>query len=339
MTIMASEIGSIPSIVADQLDRELDFYLQAGRTLRTIDPACIVTCARGSSDHAALYFKYLVEMKLGIPVCSMGPSIASVYGARLSMKQVPMFAISQSGGSQDLTALMKAAGEGGAPTIALTNDVASPLAQTAEHVLSMAAGSELAVAATKTYVCSLVSLAAVTAGLSADDNLIDAIKSLPDILARSLNCDWSHAIEPLSRIDGLFVVSRGPALAIGQEAALKFKETCRLHAEAYSAAEVRHGPIALAGKGFTALAFNTRDAGATSILEAISAMRAAGARVFEARPEKGNMDILPTVAADHVLLDPISQIVSYYSFIEQLSVATGHDPDRPALLQKVTVTV
>jgi glucosamine--fructose-6-phosphate aminotransferase (isomerizing) len=339
MTLMADEIRSIPAVVAHQLDQCLKDYVEAGASLRSRDPATIITCARGSSDHAALYFKYLIEMQIGLPVCSMGPSIASVYGTRLSVKKAALIAVSQSGGSTDLARLCQQAQTGGALTIALINADGSALADEADLVLPMAAGPENAVAATKTFVCSMVALAAICAGWQQNTLLISALRDLPKSLDRALSCDWSSALPILKNTRSLFVISRGPGLAVAEEAALKFKETCRLHAEAYSAAEVRHGPVALADREFTALSFGTRDASAASILQANQYMRDAGATVLDAASDSTGKNALSVARAAHVALDPICQIVSFYKFVEQLSVATHNNPDSPDLLSKVTVTV
>ena len=334
MTWMAREIASVPDVVGRQIERSMDLYLETGRLLKARDPACIVTCARGSSDHAATYFKYLVETRIGIPVGSMGPSVASVYAAPLRMRNVPLVSISQSGASTDLLALQRAARDGGALAIALTNTGDSPLAEAAEICLPLEAGPERAVAATKTFVASLVALAAVVAGWAGDDGLARAIRDLPAVLAEAIRTDWSPAIPALSSAPNLYVVARGPAFAIAGEAALKLKETCRLHAEAYSAAELRHGPIELAASGLAALVFSARDGSSASIRDAASVLRAAGAGVFVAGPKEA----LPTVHAGHVLLDPISQILGFYCLAEEMSLALGRDPDRPELLSKVTVT-
>ncbi|MEP4423488.1 MAG: SIS domain-containing protein [Nitratireductor sp.] len=331
---MAREIGAVPGVVERQLAAAMDDYLETGRMLKRRAPACVVTCARGSSDHAATYFKYLVETRIGIPVGSMGPSVASIYATPLKMADVPLVSISQSGASTDIVALQLAARAGGAPTLALTNTASSTLARQAEFCLALHAGEERAVAATKTFVTSLVALAALVAGWLDDAELAAAIRELPASLARAAATDWSAALVPFSAGGSLYMVARGPGFAIACEAALKLKETCRLHAEAYSAAELCHGPIELAGDDLAALVFAARDRSAASIGEAVRALRQAGAAVFVGGPREA----LPTVDAGHVLLDPICQVVSFYRFAEQLSVLLGRDPDRPARLAKVTVT-
>ena len=338
-TIMAREIASIPEVVARMLGDHFGTYAEVGQRLAVKSPAAVLTCARGSSDHAALYFKYLTEMTLGVPVCSMGPSMASIYDAPLAVDQTPVISISQSGGSKDICALTERVQRLNGLAIALCNTAGSPLSQVAGYTVPMGAGPEKAVAATKTYVCSLIALAAIVAHWSEDQALMDGLLALPDCLARATQTDWSPALEHYSAPGSLFVTSRGPTLAIAQEAALKFKETCELHAEAYSAAEVLHGPVALAGSNFSAISFATRDAGAESVKGSLDYMKNAGAAVHGTvfGPAKSAFD-LPVVAAPHVMLDPISQVTSFYSFVEKLSVLKGLNPDAPELLKKVTVT-
>jgi len=337
-TRMKSEILSVPSVVAEQMDTSLDDYLALGSRLASLDPNLIVTCARGSSDHTATYFKYLVEICLGVPVASIGPSVSSVYRTRWKLEGTPVLAISQSGASDDLRLFMEAATRSGAVGISLTNDVASPLAKATDTVLGMSAGAELAVAATKTYIASLVALAAIVAGWSKDHAMIEALRALPDDLDKALACDWAPALERFKDPGSVFVTARGPGLGIANEAALKFKETCLIRAEAFSAAEMIHGPLALSGPSLTALAFLTDDAGREGIESGVMRLRETGSTVFTVDTEKTGAHVLPSVKTAHRLLDPIPQILSFYRFVEELSVSLGLDPDAPQHLKKVTVT-
>ncbi|WFE89876.1 SIS domain-containing protein [Roseibium porphyridii] len=339
MTKMAEEIASIPEVVARQLDRALDLYLEQGERLRKLEPNCVVTCARGSSDHAALYFKYIVESTLGVPVCSMGPSIASIYDNQIRTENGALIAVSQSGGSKDLAALCSQAAASGLSTVALVNNTESLLARSAYEVLPVYADSEKSVAATKSFVCSLVALASIVAAWKEDIELVSAIKSLPEALERALKIDWMPQIGRLVKNKRLFVISRGPGYAIAEEAALKFKETCAVHAEAFSSAEVRHGPIALAVSEFSALCFLSRDKAAIGIEDTASHLHQAGAYVLKTTFSEQGDSNLRSVKAPHVLLDPICQITTFYLAIEKLSLSLGSNPDNPALLSKVTVTV
>ncbi len=334
-SLMHKEILSIPEVVAGQLARGGAAYRDIGRRLRAAGIRWAISNARGTSDHAATYLKYLVELELGVPVASVGPSIASIYGRRLQLAGQLCVTLSQSGASTDLVMLQKAAAEGGALTLALVNDQASPIAADAQLVAPLHAGPELAVAATKTFVACQVAAASIVAEWSGDAALAAAIDGLPERLAMALEQDWSPAIAAFIAAPSAFTVARGPGLAVAAEAALKLKETCRLHAEAVSAAELRHGPIALAREGFAALVFASRDDSRGSIGEAEAALRRAGASVLTCGGRDGT---LPAVEARHPLLDPICQVVSFYLFVERLARERGNDPDTPFHLSKVTIT-
>ena len=296
-TAMAREIAEIPAVASRQVSLGLTEYRAIGAHLRRRAPAVIVTCARGSSDNASVYLKYLVETRIGIPVAAIGPSVASVYDARLSLDRAVCVTISQSGGSPDLVSLQDHARAGGAETLALLNTPDSPVGSAADRVVPVMAGPETAVAATKSLVASLVAIAGIVAGWTGDDTLVSGLEALPDALAASLACRWDHALPAIAGANSLYVIGRGPGYAIAREAALKLKETCRLHAEAYSAAEVQHGPIAIARSRprdrFVALMFQARDASRASLEQACAAMRGIGAPVFVADSEERGPSALP----------------------------------------------
>lgn len=338
MTRMKAEVLSVPAVVAEQIETSLEVYLALGERLAALDPNLVVTSARGSSDHAATYFKYLVEMRLGVPVASIGPSVSSVYGTKWKLEKTPVMAISQSGGSDDLRLFMEAARQSGAVGISLTNQRNSPLAKATDTVLDMSAGPELAVAATKTYIASLVALAAVVAGWSGDQSMVEALRRLPDDLGKALECNWTAALETFQAPGNVFVTARGPGLGIANEAALKLKETCLMPAEAFSAAELIHGPLALSGKSMTALAFMSDDAGRAGTENTVNRLRETGSSVFTVDSKNTCGHCLPSVKTGHSLLDPIAQILSFYLFVEELSVSLGLNPDAPQHLNKVTVT-
>lgn len=337
-TQMLAEIREAPAVVARQI-AEGGVYREEGERLRRDAPRFLVTCARGSSDQAVTYFKYIAEQRLGIPVASVGPSVASVYGADLKFQGGVVLTVSQSGGSPDLVSLQEHAARGGARTVALLNVTDSAVGHAASSVLPMMAGPEKAVAATKSFIASLTALASVVAHWSEDAALLDALAGMPERLERALECDWTAAALPVAAAQSLYTIGRGPGLGIAGEAALKLKETCRLHAESYSAAEVQHGPIALARDRFAALVFASNDQSDASVAAAIDGLAAAGANVFVAGAAGTGGERLPTVDAGHPLLNPICRIVSFYRFVEALSVALGENPDAPRLLNKVTKTV
>lgn len=333
---MRAEILSIPDVVSRQIAEAGPLYREIGAQLRASGVRAAISNARGTSDHAATYLKYLLEMLVGLPLASVGPSIVSVYGSRLRLDGQLCVTISQSGASTDLVMLQDAATEAGALTLALVNDTASQVALKAALLAPLHAGPEHAVAATKSFVASLVAAATIAAAWSGADDVLDAFDALPAALASSIEADWSAAVEPVAAASSVFTVSRGPAVAAAAEAALKFKETCRLHAEPFSAAELLHGPIALPGPRFAALVFASRDQGRASIVKARDALAATGATVYFC--DYGATGDLRLEPAPHPLLDPICAIASFYGFVETVARARDLDPDKPPHLQKVTVT-
>ena len=335
---MDREAAEAPQVVARQCEAIAGTIAALADRLRAHPPRAVVTCARGSSDHAATYAKYLIETRLGILVSSASPSVTSVYGAPQQLDGALLLAISQSGRSPDLLATVEAAKQARARTLALVNDEASPLAALADDVVPLLAGEERSVAATKSFIASLSAIGGLVAAWADDDALLRAWRDLGPALEAAWAADWAPLVARLEHARGLFVIGRGPGLGVAQEAALKLKETCGLHAEAYSAAEVRHGPLALIGPDMPLLVFRQSDEAEAS-LEALAAdALARGAEVLVAGGGVAGAVALPAVDA-HPALEPILQIQSFYRAANALSLARGFDPDRPPHLRKVTETV
>ena len=277
-----------------------------------------------------------------------------MYGTRLAWDGALVLGISQSGESPDVVATIEQARAEGALTVALVNLVDSPLAAAAEVVLPLEAGPEISVAATKSYIASLVAVARLVAVWRQDRELLDGLGRLPEILARATQLDWEPALRALTEASSLLVLARGYSYPVGLEAALKLKETCGLHAEAFSVAEVRHGPIALVDPGLPVLVLAPAGPTMQSTLE-LAAELAAGkeeqpgqpraatpdaTRVFVASPETARGAGRLSVAEPlHPILDPISIVQSFYCFAEELARDRGHDPDNPPTLSKVTRTL
>ena len=338
-TAMAEEIREAPQAIARFFDREMTNLRDTARHLAQRRPSVIVTCARGSSDNAAAYFKYLTEILLGIPVASIGPSVASLYHAPLQLAGGVVVSVSQSGQSPDIVSLQAAAQAAGAFAIAVVNDVSSPLATGADAVLPLHSGPERSIAATKTFLASAAILAALVAEWRGDAVLARAARELPDALEKAVHADWSEALPVLRQASSAYVVGRGPALPIAAEAALKLKETAMLHAEAFSGAEVMHGPLQLVEAGFPVIAFRPHDAAYAAMGEAVERLRSTGAEIFVAEagpPQRGRLPLSPS---GHPLLDPLAMLLSFYALAEQVARARGHDPDRPSRLAKVTETL
>ena len=267
-------------------------------------------------------------------MASLGPSLASIYEAPMKLKNAAAFAVSQSGASPDIVAMMRGARLGGATTISLVNTLPSPLGDAA----TIKAGPEIAVAATKSFVNSIVAGLAIIAGWSEDKELESAVSRLPEHFSQALELDWSALIEPLTNADSLYMLGRGPALAIAAEAALKCKETCELHAEAYSSAEVLHGPVSIVGKNFPVVGFAARDKAEASIAQTMSNLASNNAACFITSDKTDCANRLPFIETGHPLTDALMLIVPYYGMVESLSRARGFNPDKPVALKKVTQT-
>jgi glucosamine--fructose-6-phosphate aminotransferase (isomerizing) len=339
MTHMRREIAEIPDAVARLLDGSKEALAEAGRGVRECNPGFLVTVARGSSDHAASFMKYAVELTAGIPVASVGPSVASIYGAKLRLTGSACLTISQSGKSPDIVAMAESARTAGALTIALTNTADSPLARASDYAIDILAGPERSVAATKSFVNSAVAGLALMAHCTGDDVLLAALAELPGHFRNAIECDWMEISGSLTGQSSLFILGRGPSFAIASEAALKFKETCAMHAEAYSAAEVMHGPLALVGAGFPVLVLAARDASEPSMVEAAGRLAEKGASVFLTSARTSAAKMLPHVDTGHPLTDPLALIVSFYGFVEAFARHRGLNPDEPPNLRKVTETI
>jgi glucosamine--fructose-6-phosphate aminotransferase (isomerizing) len=338
-TRLFREAAESPSVVRAQLGEGASSIRALAARLRAEPPPLVTTVGRGSSDHAATYARYLIETRLGVVTASQPPSVSAVYAAAAPRVSGGLcLVISQSGRSPDVLAAARAAASAGAVVVALVNDTASPLAELAQVVLPLRAGPELSVAASKTCIASLSLAAELVAHWSGDASLIGAVEQLPELLERAWALDWSAAVPLLKTAQSLYVVGRGVGFGVAEEMALKLKETCGLHAEAFSAAEVRHGPMALVGAGFPIIAICQRDETRASVEALAAAAAAQGAPVIKigGEPHQGMLS-LPTIAACPVL-EPIAFALSFYRLAVDVALERGLDPDRPPHLAKVTET-
>lgn len=338
-TLMFREAAEAPAVIAEQFAANATAIAAVCARLKARKPRAAITLARGSSDNAATFAKYLIETRLGILTSSAAPSISSIYnGAKADLKDTVLIATSQSGQSPDIVTALGAAKAAGAFTIAFVNVMDSPLAQQADVAFALHAGAERSVAATKSYLATVAGIAQLVATWSDDEALTNALKTLPALLAQAWELDWSRAVERLAKARDLYVIGRGIGFGGAQEAALKLKETCGLHAEAFSAAEVRHGPMALAKAGFPALILSQNDETRPGMHELVDALAASGADILLAGFDDSRAINLPSLEA-HPALQPILLLQSFYRMAEQLSRARGFNPDNPPHLRKVTETV
>ena len=338
-TQMRQEVLEIPSAVDRLLQNGGDDIARAADALRTHAPNYLVSVARGSSDHAASYLKYVSELLMGKPIASIGPSIASIYNQKLNLAGSACLSVSQSGKSPDIVEMARMARAGGALSIALTNNPGSPLAQVSDHTLNLHAGPELSVAATKTFVNSAVSGLWLFAQWAEDTALLQAIYDLPSNLEKAVGIDWPEVRAAIAGRQSMFCLGRGPSYAISNEAALKFKETCQIHAESYSSAEVLHGPVSIVGGGFPTIALAADDAAAGALADVADNLVEKGAQVFATSKEVNKATSLPAARTGHPLTDPISLVASFYAMVERVASDRGINPDAPRHLKKVTETV
>ena len=338
-TTMFGEASEASTVVARQTRENAKVMKRIGATFRELSPRVIVTCARGSSDHAATYGKYLIETQAGVPTLSAAPSVSSVYLVKPKMRDAVFVAISQSGKSPDLLAAATAAKDAGALVVALVNVPESPLTKLADEVVPLHAGTETSVAATKSFIATLSALVHLVAEWTDNIELMRALNDLPKQLKLAWALDWSEATDALVKASNFFVIGRGVGFGIAQEAALKFKETAGLHAEAYSAAEVQHGPMAIVEKDFPVLVFVQDDETQQGLDTIIGEFVSREAKVIVAGRECERTINLPWVVTESAPTAPILLIQTFYRMANALSVARGFNPDYPPHIRKVTETV
>ena len=345
-TLMYREAGEAPEKIAAQRAGNRRLAATIAARLNALRPRVVMTCARGSSGHAAAYARCLVEIRLGALTSSFAPSVASVYGARVAMEDALFLCISQSGRSPDLLQAAMLARREGAYVVAVVNDETSPLADLAEDVLPIGAGAEKSVAATKSCLGAMSAVYDLCAAWSGDAAMASALDALPETLSRAFDCDWSAAALAMASARQALMISRGIGLAAAQEAALKLKETSKIQAEAFSAAEVRHGPMAIVDEGFPVFAAGAHDDAQQSIDDVAALFAARGARVFMAgAPGNGKGAAahgaipLPTPRAGASDLQPLVFLMAFYRFANELALLRNLDPDNPDHLQKVTQTL
>ncbi|MBY5992653.1 glucosamine-6-phosphate deaminase NagB-II [Ferrimonas balearica] len=328
-SIMEREALEAAQRVSDQLGHNGAVLQQLGAQLRTTPPKFVMWVGRGSSDHAGVFAKYLIEIEMGIPTFASAPSVASIYGRPLELAGALVLVISQSGRSPDILAQARMAKESGARVVALVNDEQSPLASVADFVLPLRAGEEKAVAATKSYLATLSALLQLVAAWSGRRELAEAMDRLPGALSHAAAAPTQLSAAPLAGVSNLVVLGRGLGYAVAKEIALKLKEVCGIHAEAFSSAEFLHGPVTLVEQELTVLDLDIDDESAPAHREQMAEIRARGATVIP----------MSQVGAVHPRLAPLTLMQRFYLDVEKVALARGIDPDNPKGLKKVTQTL
>ena len=330
MTIMEKEARHSPDVIKNQLILNETKAKFIGEKLRTFDPKMVMIIGRGSSDHAGVFGKYLIEIETGVPTFSAAPSVASVYGKKLKLSQSFVIVISQSGRSPDILAQAEMAKNAGAYCVALVNDETSPLKDIVDDIFPLCAGVEVSVAATKSYLATLSALLQMTAYWSKNQELINALNTLPSALRSMIDSDAQLTPLSLDGVKNMIVLGRGLGYAVSKEIALKLKEVCSIHAEAFSSAEFLHGPVTLVEQGLVILNCAVNDEGAVSHQELIEEMTQRGADLIHLRQTDMNV---------HPRLAPLVVLQRFYIDVAGVAVSRGFNPDKPKGLKKVTKTL
>ncbi|MGC8783915.1 MAG: SIS domain-containing protein [Armatimonadota bacterium] len=341
---MRREIHEQPQVIRTVAERNVRSAQTLAQTIRDRGIQFVMISARGTSDNAALYTKYRLEIEAGIPVASAAPSIFTLYSGQLNLSRAMVIGISQSGKAQDVVEVVSAARAAGALTAAITNDPSSELAQVAEHVLLCHAGEERSVAATKTYTATLANIAllvdALVGRLHSSQDLEEAAQGMEQVLAMEEEIEL--LAERYRYMSACMVLSRGYNFCTAHEAALKMMETGYVIARAYSAADFLHGPIAVVDTGFPCFVYAPNGNAYATMLQLTAKLRERGAEivVVSCNPEilrlATRMVVLPCDITERI--SPLVYIIVGQLFAFHLSETRGYDPDRPRGLSKITIT-
>nr|WP_136251621.1 SIS domain-containing protein [Ningiella ruwaisensis] len=329
-TLMRAEALSAPEVIAKQLTSNATVCRRVANDICAFDPEFVYIIGRGSSDHAGVFAKYLIEVELGIAVSSAAPSVFSIFKQRINLKRALVLVISQSGASPDIIEQTKAAKEAGAFTVGLINTPNSPLSAVVAAEICLHAGSEKAVAATKSYLATLSAALQLIAYWKEDKKLLEALAALPNAMLQAQKGEAKLRLEHVKNLSHCIVLGRGFGFAISKEIALKLKEVCSIHAEAFSSAEFLHGPVALANKPLCVLDVAVEDESFESHNGVLSDLRSRGLKPHAIHLRNCEL---------HYRLLPLLTMQRFYLDIEHLAIQMGFDPDSPAGLNKVTKTL
>jgi glucosamine--fructose-6-phosphate aminotransferase (isomerizing) len=340
-SIFREEIGEQPAVAARLLSEAAGPVAEAAREIRDADPAGLLIAARGSSDHAATYAKYLFEIRNRLPVALAAPSAFGLYGSPPRVERFCVVGISQSGASVDICTVLEQARDQGALTVALTNQPDSRLARAARVVLDLRAGPERSVPASKTYLASLVLLAMLSDALDPDPDFSRALRKVPDSLRQAIDLEGSFdpVVEALDA-PRMAVLGRGYHLATAEEVALKITETCYSVAEAQSIADFLHGPVAAVEPGFPVLLLEAAGPALQQMRELSKQLAGLGAQVVRISDDRLDDRMAISVATGlPESLTPLPLAVAGQLLALRLALLRGLDPDRPRGLRKVTITL
>jgi glutamine---fructose-6-phosphate transaminase (isomerizing) len=338
---MSTEIREQPEVLERILNEGWTEVLSASRALREDGLRSVMIVARGTSDNAALYAKYLFEVLLGVPTALASPSAFTLYESRMNLEDVLVVGISQSGESQDVLETVRRSVELGASTLTVTNNEDSSMAEAAQHHFFLRAGKEESVAATKTYSAELLALYLLVCALKGEQSLGDEVRGLPRLVREVLKTEW-EGTERYRYAEYMVVTSRGYNLATAEEAALKLMETTYIVAQAFSGADLRHGPIAMIGHDFPVLAIAPPGRAQPGMKSLVGNFRDRGAELVVVSDERTMLDkasaTFPVPTSLPEELSPIHCAIPIQLLAENLARLKGLNPDSPRGLSKVTET-
>jgi glutamine---fructose-6-phosphate transaminase (isomerizing) len=338
---MHNEIQEQPEVLGRLLEEGWGDVREAAGSLRSRGFRYAMLAARGTSDNAALYAKYLFEVILGVPTALASPSVFTLYGGEMRLDDVLVVGISQSGESKDVLETVRRSGELGASTLTVTNDEGSSMAGAADHHLFLRAGEEKSVAATKTYTASLLALYLLVEALRGGESPSAEAGKLPEMAREVLGSGWEGTAR-YRYADHVVVTSRGYNLPTAQEAALKLMETSYVVAEAFSAADLRHGPMAMIGRDFPVLAIVPPGRARPGMTSLVEGLRERGAEVLVISEDRELTSAAPAgfriPSACPEELSPVLYGIPPQLLAHDLSRLRGLDPDAPRGLSKITET-
>ncbi len=344
MSVMLQEIYQQPEAAAVVLEKENASVTALVHELKRRSIQHVIIAARGTSDNAAVYARYLLEIVCGIPVTLAAPSVFTLYGASMQLHHTLVIGISQSGQATDVIQTLSAARAGGALTACITNVPGAPLLEVSDFAMLCRAGEERAVAATKTYTSTLLLIAMLAAHWSNHIGLQQQLQSLPVMYHAMLTLDEQVAccVERYRYMQDCAVLARGVNLATALETALKMTETSYLIAKPYSGADFLHGPIAMVSEGFPVFLFMPNGPTLPGMLELGLKLRERAAEMIVVSRDSSALELARTPIAIPIevseLLSPLLYIVPGQLWACHLAVARGADPDKPRGLSKVTLT-
>ena len=330
MSKMLSEALEAPQKISEFFKKDEELYFSLGEKLRKLNPSLVATIARGSSDHAATYAGYLIPMCTGRPVASIPPSSVTVLKTNYKMNGQCVLAISQSGSSPDIVNTFQNCMNSGALGVSLVNVAESALAKNANVFLNQNAGVELGLAATKSVLCTKAAIARMVSEWTQDSQLKQGLLNLPQSLQIAADRGLKLKDHLFEGVSNVLVISRALGSGAAFEMSLKIKETCGLHAEAFSSAEVRHGPREIVNSKYAIVALALPGSGMEDVIATALELKNQGAKVFIVSPDQNSEFCLPEISEKR--LYPMVALQLLYPWIARVSSFLGRDPDKPKTL-------